>query len=175
MKIVSERIVHKSDAGCVRLGLRDAEEVREAYRDIMGKAALLAKPNEIRGVTVQAMIPDGFEVIIGGVRDTQAGPVIMFGLGGIWVEAMNEIAFRLAPVTRGEALNMVSEVKGATLLFKGGRGRRPVNREALLDLIVKTSHLMAVLPLAELDLNPVIFYNDHYAVADARVVLQVEG
>lgn len=175
MKIVSERIVHKSDVGCVRLALRDPRAAREAYRGIMEKALLLAKQDDIRGVTVQAMIPEGFELIVGGVRDAKAGPVIMFGLGGIWVEAMNEISFRLAPVTRGEAKAMVSEVRGASLLLKGGRGRQSVNREALLDLIVKTSHLMAVLPLSELDLNPVIFYDGRYAVADARIVLQSEG
>jgi hypothetical protein len=175
MKIVSERIIHKSDAGCVRLALRDPQAAREAYRNIMEKAAVIAKPDEIRGVTVQPMIPEGFELIVGGVRDAQAGPVIMFGLGGIWVEVMNEIVFRLAPVTREEAREMVSEVRGASLLLKGGRGRRPVNLEALLDLIVKTSHLMAALPLLELDLNPVIFYDDRYAVADARIVLQSSG
>jgi acetyltransferase len=175
MKIVSERIVHKSDAGCVRLALPDSRAVRKAYRDIMENASFLVKPDEIRGMTVQAMIPEGFELIVGGVRDAQAGPVIMFGLGGIWVEAMNEITFRLAPVTREEAKAMVFEVRGASLLLQGGRGRRPVNLEALLDLIVKTSHLMAGLPLAELDLNPVIFYDGRYAVADARIVLQSEG
>jgi acetate---CoA ligase (ADP-forming) len=175
IKIVSERIVHKSDAGCVHLGLRDAEEIRDAYRDIMEKALLLARPDEIRGVTVQAMIPEGLELIVGGLRDAQAGPVIMFGLGGIWVEAMNEVAFRLAPVTLEEAEAMISDVRGASLLLNGGRGRQPINREALLDLIVNTSYLMAGLPLAELDLNPVIFYDDRYAAADARIVLQSEG
>lgn len=172
MKIASERIVHKSDAGCVRLNLRDAADVRAAYREIMANALILIKSDAIRGVTIQTMIPGGMETIMGGLHDAQAGPVIMFGLGGIWVETMNDIAFRLAPVTREEAESMVHEVKGVPLLLKGGRGRQPVNQEALLDLIVRTSHLMAALPLAELDLNPVIFYNDRYAVADARLILQ---
>ncbi|MBN1547513.1 MAG: acetate--CoA ligase family protein [Syntrophaceae bacterium] len=172
MKIASERIVHKSDAGCVRLDLRNEEAVRDAYRQITINASIIAKPAEIQGVTVQSMIPEGFEVIIGGLRDPQAGPVVMFGLGGIWVEAMNEVAFRLAPVSREEAAAMVTEIRGAALLFQGGRGRHPVNREVLLDLIVIASHLMAELPLAELDLNPVIFYDDRYAVADARILIQ---
>ena len=157
MKIASERIVHKSDVGCVCLDLWDAEAVRGAYWKIMLNASTMAKPEEILGVTVQPMIPEGFEVIVGGLRDSQAGSVVMFGLGGIWVEAMNEVAFRLAPVSIEEAEAMVAEIRGADLLFQGGRGRPPVNRKALVDLIVKTSHLMAELPLAELDLNPVIF------------------
>jgi len=172
MKIASAGILHKSDAGCVRLDLRNVGDVRHAYREIMATAAILAKPQTIQGVTVQPMIPDGFEVIIGGLYDPQAGPVVMFGLGGIWVEAVNDIAFRLAPVNKEEAAAMVAEVKGSPLLLKGGKGRRPVNREALSDLIVEASHLMAALPLAELDLNPVILHDDICTVADARIILQ---
>ncbi len=172
MKIASSGIVHKSDAGCVRLDLRNVSDVRLAYREIMANASILAKPEAIQGVTVQSMIPGGFEVIVGGLYDLQAGPVIMFGLGGIWVDAVNDIAFRLAPVTREEAEAMIGEVKGASLLLKGGRGRLPVNREVLLDLIVETSHLMAALSLAELDLNPVILHDDLYTIADARFLLQ---
>jgi acetyltransferase len=173
MKIVSERIVHKSDAGCVRLALRDVEAVRAAYREIMSNASTVAKPEEILGVTIQPMIPEGFELIVGGLRDSQAGPVVMFGLGGIWVEAMNEVAYRLAPVSREEAEAMILEIRGADLLLHGGRQRHPVNREALLDLIVRTSYLMAELPITELDLNPVIFFDDRYAVADARIFIEI--
>jgi|LSQX01.3.fsa_nt_gb acetyltransferase len=172
MKIVSDRIIHKSDAGCVRLGLREARDVGTAWREILLNASAFAAPDEIRGIAIQPMLPPGFEVIVGGLYDRQAGPVVMFGLGGIWVEALNEVVFRLAPVSRKEAADMVSEVRGSPLLLEGGRGYPPVNRESLLNLIVTVGQMMATLPLAELDLNPVVFYEGRYAVADARMVLR---
>jgi len=116
-------------------------------------------------------LPEGIEVIIGGIRDTTAGPVVMFGLGGIWVEVLRDVTFRLAPVNPGEALDMIREIRGYQVI-KGIRGKNAVSEDILADLIVRVSQLINLFPIREIDLNPVIFYGERqYAAADARITL----
>ncbi|MEJ5366011.1 MAG: acetate--CoA ligase family protein [Desulfosoma sp.] len=170
LKIASEDVAHKSDVGGVALHLADEEALRRAYRRMMETVARKAHGARLEGVCVQPMVPAGTEIIVGGVRDPQAGPVVMFGLGGIWVEALRDVAFRLAPVTEADAREMMAEIQGAAVL-DGLRGAPPVDKDALARLIVAVSHLMARYPIRELDCNPVIFHDDTYTVADARMTL----
>lgn len=171
LKVAAENIVHKSDMGGVKLNLRSDAEVTAAFDDIKEKA-LAIKDSGFIGVTVQPMLKSGgTELIIGAMRDPQAGPVVMAGLGGIFVEVLKDVAFRLAPVTAFEAKEMLSELKGAVLLC-GVRGGKAVDEDILAELIVKVSQLISEFPIEEIDLNPVICYGgqDYFAV-DARVVL----
>ncbi len=171
LKAVAPEIVHKSDVGGVALNLKDAGEVRQAYRRIVRNTLASVPGASLQGVAVQPMLPEGHEVIIGAVRNDEAGPVVMFGLGGIWVEVLKDVTFRLAPVTLAEAQEMIGEIKGFSAI-QGLRGKVPIDTGVLADLIVKTSHLIGRLPIREIDLNPVIFYGkSQYAVADARIIL----
>ncbi len=170
LKIVSEDIAHKSDVGGVALHLADEEALRRAYRRMMETVIQEAPGARVEGVCVQPMAPAGTEIIVGGARDPQAGPVVMFGLGGIWVEALRDVAFRLAPVTEADAREMMGEIQGAAVL-DGFRGTSPVDKNALARLIVTVSHLMASYLIRELDCNPVIFHDGTYTVADARMSL----
>jgi acetate---CoA ligase (ADP-forming) subunit beta len=173
LKVVSEKILHKSDAGGVKLNLQNEDEVRKAFLDIQKEALSRISPRELRGIAVQPMLPEGMEVIVGGVCDEQAGPVVMFGLGGIWVEVFRDTVFRLAPVSPKEAEEMIRSVKGYSIL-QGIRGKKGIDLEVLTDLIVKMGGLMSQFPLQEIDLNPVIFYESGYAAADVRIILDVK-
>lgn len=168
MKIASPDIVHKSDVGGVKLGIGDEASLRRAFRDMMEQVRSACPGARILGTAVQPMVPEGTEVIVGGYRDIQAGPVVMFGLGGIWVEALKDVAFRLAPVSETEARRMIEEIRGAKVL-DGIRGKSPVNKEALVSLICTLGRLMDQLPIQEIDCNPVIFHGDTYTIADARM------
>jgi acyl-CoA synthetase (NDP forming) len=173
LKVVSEKILHKSDAGGVKLNLQNEDEVRKAFLDIQKEALSRISPRELRGIAVQPMLPEGMEVIVGGVCDEQAGPVVMFGLGGIWVEVFRDTVFLLAPVSPKEAEEMIRSVKGYSIL-QGMRGKKGIDLEGLTDLIVKMGWLMSQFPLQEIDLNPVIFYESGYAAADVRIILDVK-
>ncbi len=172
LKIASPDILHKSDAGGVEVGLQSASAVRAAYKRIV-RNARAAKPDaRIEGVTVQAMARPGREVIVGAVRDPQFGPLIAFGSGGIYVELFKDVSFRLAPVTRDEALSMIDETLAGKLL-SGVRGQPPADKAAVADVIVAVSHMMAADEnIVEMDLNPLIVYNEgEGAVAvDVRVI-----
>ncbi len=170
LKVVSAKILHKSDAGGVQLNLRDEGELRAAYRRIQEKALQRIAPGELRGIAVQAMIPEGTEIIIGGMRDHQAGPVVMFGLGGIWVEIFEDTVFRLAPLAPAEAAEMIASVRGYPLL-QGLRGKKGLDLGVLNALIVKVGALMHRFPIQEIDLNPIIFHESGYAAADVRIIL----
>jgi acetyltransferase len=171
LKVVAKEIIHKSDVGGVVLNLHNDEEVRLAFRQIVRNASESMANAGLQGVAVQPMLPEGLEVIVGAVRDIEAGPVVMFGLGGIWVEALKDVSFRLAPVTPEEAKEMIKEIKGYTVI-KGFRGQSAIDTDVLADLIVKISHLIDQFPIKEIELNPVIFYGEsQYAVADARIIL----
>ncbi|MCL5290072.1 MAG: acetate--CoA ligase family protein [Firmicutes bacterium] len=171
LKVVARKIIHKSDVGGVVLNLKNSEEVRMAFSRIIRNVSAGSTDTGLQGISVQQMIPEGHEIIVGAVRDAEAGPVVMFGLGGIWVEAIKDVTFRLAPVTPEEAREMIQEIKGYKIL-QGYRGKGAVDTGALADLIVKTGHLVDQFPIKEIELNPVIFYNhSNYAVADARIIL----
>jgi acetyltransferase len=157
LKVDSPDILHKTEAGVVRLGIRDAAQVRTAYADILARAAAYAPHAAISGVLVQEMVTEGVEVIIGVSYDAQLGPTILFGSGGIMVEVYNDVALHRCPITQAEARTMLSEVKGARVLH-GFRGRPAADIEALAQALVHVSHLAVQLEgrLAELDINPLL-------------------
>jgi acetyltransferase len=171
LKICSPQILHKSDAGGVRLGLETADQVREAYTEIVDSAKRHNNRAEIRGCIVSPMAEPGTEVIIGTKIDPQFGPVIMFGIGGILVEVMKDVVFRVLPITRRAAKQMLSEVRSAPLL-NGVRGQPPVDHGALIDLLLTVSEVVEAYPeIREMDLNPVIARETSLTVIDARIIL----
>jgi acyl-CoA synthetase (NDP forming) len=157
LKVDSPDILHKTEAGVVRLGVRDAAQVRTAYADILARAAAYAPNATISGVLVQEMVTEGVEVIVGVSYDAQLGPTLLFGSGGVMVEVYNDVALRRCPITQAEARTMLSDVKGARVLY-GFRGRPAVDVEALTQVLVQISHLAVQLDgrLAELDINPLL-------------------
>lgn len=172
LKIASPDISHKSDAGGVKVGLKNKDEVAVAYKDIMNSVKQKFPQAKIEGVSVQNMARPGTEVIIGMTKDAQFGPVLMFGLGGVWVEVLKDVAFRIVPLTRRDAGEMIHEIKGYPLL-EGYRGSEPANITVLEDLLLKISDFMEKTPeIKEMDLNPIFAYKDGAVAVDARVVLE---
>lgn len=173
LKIISPDILHKSDIGGVIVGVKDADAVRSGFKTIVTRAKAAHPAAQIRGIQVQEMIEDGQQVIVGIKRDPTYGPLVMFGLGGIYVEALADVSFRLAPLTRQDAEEMIDEVRSAKLL-QGLRGAPPADRAALIDAIIRISRLAAEHEeILELDVNPLLVLPaGHGAVAvDARAVL----
>ncbi|WP_199231579.1 acetate--CoA ligase family protein [Azospirillum sp. TSO35-2] len=174
LKIVSPQILHKTEAGGVLVGVRNADAVRDGYTTIMERARTYDPKAELIGVQVQQMVKGGTEVIVGSITDQSFGKLVAFGLGGVLVEVLKDITFRLAPVTRQDALSMLDGIQAAEML-KGVRGGKPVDRAALADLIVNVSRLVDEVPeIVELDLNPVFAREDGATAADVRVVLDFE-
>lgn len=172
MKIVSPDVVHKSDAGGVKLNVQNATQVGRAYGEILTNITKHYPKAKIVGVTVQKMARQGIEVIIGMTKDAQFGPVIMFGLGGILVEVLKDVSFRIVPMTKRDAAEMITEIKGFPIL-KGYRGQEPADVPFLEDLIVKVSDFVDKNPeIKELDLNPVFAYKDGAMAVDARIILE---
>ncbi len=171
LKVVSPQIAHKSDVGGVKLGLRSGDEVAAAFDAIMAAARRAAPDAAVDGVSVQRMAEPGIEVIMGMTMDPQFGPVLMFGLGGVLVEVLKDVAFRIVPIATRDARQMVREIQGFPVL-QGYRGQEPADLDALEALLLKLSAFIEAHPeVAELDLNPV-FANSKGAVAvDARIVL----
>jgi acetyltransferase len=178
LKVDSADILHKTEAGAVRLGLADAEQVRAAFADVMVSAYAFAPGASLSGVVVQEMVTCGVEVIVGLAYDDQFGPMLLFGSGGVLVEVYQDVAMRRCPITSAEALEMIAEVKGARLL-RGFRGRPAADVDALAQTLVNVSHLAVHLDghLAELDINPLMVLPAGQGVkaADALVVLYGEG
>lgn len=171
LKVVSPQITHKSDAGGVKLGLASAEAVGEAFDAIMASAKRAVPDATIDGVSVQRMAEPGVEVIIGVTTDAQFGPVLMFGLGGVLVEVLKDVAFRVVPIEPRDAREMVREIQGFPLL-QGHRGRPPADVEALEGLLLQLSKFIEQHPeIVELDLNPVFAYPKGALAVDARIVL----
>jgi acetyl coenzyme A synthetase (ADP forming)-like protein len=171
MKIVSPQILHKTEAGGVVVGVKSAEAAQEAFNTIVANARRYKSDATIDGVQVQQMLAGGQEVIIGAVTDPAFGKLVAFGLGGVLVEVLKDITFRLAPATREEALSMLDSIAAAEML-RGVRGGEAVDREALATLIVNVSQLVADFPeISELDLNPVFATAKGATAADVRVVL----
>ncbi|NMC91285.1 MAG: GNAT family N-acetyltransferase [Smithella sp.] len=167
MKIVSPDVVHKSDAGGVRLNLQSADDVRKAYRGMMDTF----KYQHIEGITIQRMAAPGIEAIIGVTRDPSFGPLIMFGLGGVFVEVLRDVSFRILPITEKDAAEMIEEIRGSDIL-KGYRGR-PVDLQSLQQLLLKISRLIEENPeIHELDLNPLFLYSEGYIAVDARMFVR---
>jgi acyl-CoA synthetase (NDP forming) len=173
LKVVSPAILHKSDAGGVKVGLRTAKQVAKAYDDIWGAVGKKHPGAVIEGVSVQKMARPGVEVIIGMSKDIEFGPLVMFGLGGIWVEVLKDVSFRIAPLTRRDAREMIREVKGYPLL-EGYRGKESVDVSNLEDYLLKVSDFVERNPaIKELDLNPIFAYSDSAVAVDARVILEL--
>lgn len=171
LKICSHDVVHKTDSGGVRLGLANAAQVGKAYTEILSSVRQAYPQAGIQGVSVQPMAPPAVEVIVGMSKDPQFGPVLMFGLGGILVEVLKDVSFRIVPVTDRDARDMIREIKGYPLL-EGYRGQKPVSIPALEQLIVKVSRFVEENPqIEELDLNPVFAYPDKAVAVDARIIL----
>lgn len=173
LKLISPDILHKTDIGGVILNVQSEEAAAKGFEDLVGRAAAAHPGARVRGVQVQRMIRGGQEVIVGVKRDATFGPLIMFGLGGVYVEALRDVSFRLAPLTRLDAEEMIDEVRSAQLLA-GLRGAPPADRAALVDAIVRIGQLAADHPeIAELDVNPLLVLpQGQGAVAvDARVIL----
>lgn len=172
LKVVSPEIVHKSDAGGVKLNVKTAHEVGVAYDEIMASVRERRPTANVIGVSVQVMARPGLEVIVGVSKDPDFGFVLMFGLGGVLVELLKDVSFRIAPITRQDAAEMIREVKGFALL-QGYRGREPVDLTALEDLLLKVSALVEQTPdVNEMDLNPVFAYPDGAIAVDARVAME---
>ncbi|AWI81953.1 acetyl-CoA synthetase [Parazoarcus communis] len=171
MKVVSKDILHKSDAGGVKLSLRGEADLRQAFDSIMSSCRTYDPNADIRGVLVTPMAKKGTEVIIGVSRDPIFGPVLMFGLGGIFVEILKDVAFRAIPLSQLDAESMVDQLKARKVL-EGARGEPPADKAALVDLLLKVSGIVSAYPqISELDLNPVIAYPDGYAAVDARIII----
>jgi acetyltransferase len=172
MKIVSPDILHKSEAGGVRLNVSGAEAVREGFAEIVAAARRYAPEADIRGVLVSPMAPSGVEVIVGTRYDDQFGPVIMFGIGGILVEILKDVAFRVLPLNATEARAMIEEIR-STAILNGVRGQAPSDKLALERLLLKISDIIAAYPqIEEMDLNPVIVHPQGLSVVDARIILK---
>lgn len=172
IKIASADIVHKTDAGGVKLGLKSATQVGKAFDDIM-KSVKKTVPNaKIDGVSVQTMAKPGVEVIIGMSKDAQFGPVLMFGLGGVLVEILKDVSFRIVPLVKRDAKEMIREIKGFPLL-QGYRGSDPVDVDNLEAMVLKVSEFIDKTPeVKELDLNPIFAYKEGAIAVDARIILE---
>ncbi|KJS17135.1 MAG: hypothetical protein VR69_06460 [Peptococcaceae bacterium BRH_c4b] len=173
LKVDSPDILHKTEAGSVKLNLKNDDEVRAAYHEVISNARKYKPDARINGVSVQEMLPEGTEVIVGVTRDPAFGPVIMFGLGGIFVEVLKDVSFRVAPLSPGDASDMIEEIKGFAVL-KGVRGKPPVDIEAIADVILKISALVTDYrdSIEELDINPLIVYPRGIKAADALLVVR---
>jgi acyl-CoA synthetase (NDP forming) len=171
MKIVSPEIIHKSDAGGVKLSIENRREVLRAFKEIASNARTYNRKAEIYGVMVTPMENKGVETIIGITKDQTFGPTIMFGVGGIFVEILKDVSFRVAPLTRNDAYEMIGQIRGFPIL-KGARGRKPVDIDALVDVMMKVSALVTENhEIAEVDLNPVFAFEQGSSVGDARIIL----
>jgi acyl-CoA synthetase (NDP forming) len=172
LKITSPDVIHKSDSGGVKLSINSVAEVKKAYDEILKKVRKQYPDAIIHGVSVQKMGLPGTEVIVGTSKDPQFGPVIMFGLGGIFVELLKDVSFRVIPVEQRDAQEMIKEIKGYPLL-QGYRGKEPANISALVEIILKISKLIEENPqIKELELNPVFAYKNKAVAVDARIILE---
>ena len=171
LKIVSPQILHKSDAGGVIVGVDDEQGIRDGYNKIIENAKNYKEDAEITGILVQEMAPKGTEIIIGSTTDPTFGPTLMFGLGGIFVEILKDVSFRVAPIEEEDAKEMIKEIKAYKIL-EGARGNPPVDQETLADILLKTSDMLMDCPeIKELDMNPILAYPDGARIVDARIIM----
>ena len=173
VKVMSRDILHKSDAGGVKIGLHNATDVAHAITTMASSPAI--KNARIDGYLIEEMAPAGQEVVIGAVRDPDFGPMVMVGLGGIFVEVLADVAFRICPITRLDAVEMLAELKGAAIL-NGARGRTPVAQDAIIDVLLKIGGDDGLLmrhagDFKEADINPLIVSGSGAVAVDARFIL----
>jgi acetyltransferase len=171
LKIVSPDILHKSEAGGVLTHLKTEQQIRDAFAAIIKNARDFSPEADIRGILVSPMARKGVEIIIGTKIDDQFGPVIMYGLGGIMVEVLKDVAFRVLPLTRTSARQMMEETKSYPIL-NGIRGNPPYDKRALINLLLLCSDIIESYPeIHEMDLNPVIVHENGLSLVDARIIL----
>ncbi|RPJ46486.1 MAG: acetyl-CoA synthetase [Betaproteobacteria bacterium] len=173
VKVMSPDILHKSDAGGVKINLRSAADVKAAIEDML-KAPKI-KGARIEGFLIEEMAPAGHELVIGGLRDPQFGPLVMVGLGGIFVEILKDVSFRLCPISRIDAEEMLAELKGAAIL-NGARGTKPASLDAIIDVLLKVGGengllLQHATDISEADINPLIVSESAAVAVDARFIL----
>jgi acetyltransferase len=172
MKVVCPDIIHKSDAGGIRLGLKNEAEVRKAFKEIIANAAKFTTREHVLGTLISPMAAPGQECIIGMIRDPQFGPVIMFGLGGIFVEVLKDVAFRVAPLADEDIDEMIKEIKGYKVLT-GIRGEKPKDTGAIKNILARLSDIAIDNPaIIEIDLNPVIVHEKGASIVDSRMILK---
>ncbi|MGD0330052.1 MAG: acetate--CoA ligase family protein [Nitrososphaeria archaeon] len=172
VKIVSPDIIHKSDIGGVRIGIKDEQQLKEDYASLLDDVREKAPSARIVGVLVEKMAPKSVEVVVGMLRDPTFGPAVMFGLGGVLIEIMKDVIFRITPVSKEEAIDMIKKVKGYPLL-SGFRGSKPLDVDAIADVICNVSRISTENPVIDqVDLNPVIVYEKGLVVVDARIILK---
>ncbi len=171
LKVVSQDILHKTEAGGVLLDLGSREQVENGYGQIIAKVRAYDAKARIEGVLVQHMAPKGVEVIVGGLRDSQFGPTVLFGLGGIFVEIFKDASFRVAPISDLDAREMIREIHSHSIL-QGTRGQPPADEAAIMQILLATSNIMMDTPaIQQMDLNPVIVYATGASIVDARIIL----
>lgn len=171
IKVSSEEIVHKSDVGGVITGIRNKTDLKEQFKVMEEKIKEIHPKVKIDGYIVEKM-ESGVELLIGSTQDPMFGPILAFGLGGIYVEVLKDVVFRLIPIEREDATEMIAEIKAAKIL-DGIRGQPPVDKKALIDLLIKTSQFIDQNPeIEELDLNPVFASDKGVSVVDARIILK---
>jgi len=172
LKIVSPDVIHKFDVGGVVLDLKSPEDIRNAYKKILESVKKHKPKAKIRGILVQEMAPSSTEVIVGSTKDPQFGPALMFGLGGVFVEVLKDVTFRIAPITEQDAREMITEVKAYPIL-KGYRGQPPADIDSIVKILLSTSRLvMDHQEIKELDLNPIMVYKKGAKTVDARIILE---
>ena len=172
MKVVSPDIIHKSDAGGIKLGLNNHEDIKTAFKEIVESAQRVVEKEKVLGTLISPMAKKGQECIIGMIRDAQFGPVIMFGLGGIFVEVLKDVSFRVAPLAAEDIDEMVKEIKGYKILT-GIRGEKPKDIEAIKDILARLSEVVIDNPeIKEIDLNPVIVHEKGASIVDSRVIIE---
>lgn len=175
LKIMSPQIIHKSDVGGVILNIKDEMELMTQYQKMATEVPKRAPEAKILGILVAEMVPPSTELIVGAVRDNQFGPSIMFGMGGIFTEIYNDTAFRVAPIDKTDAWNMIHELRGSRIL-EGARGQPPANIDALISLLLRVSELMMDHDeISQLDLNPVMAYPDRVCAVDTRIIVKQKG
>jgi acyl-CoA synthetase (NDP forming) len=175
VKIASPDILHKSDIGGIVLNIEGEADLKAAYERVTNAAQERLPEAELWGVTVQAMTPKGREVIVGVNRDPQFGPLLMFGLGGVYVEVMKDVTFRLCPVSEKEARAMVGEIRAFGLL-RGARGQAPADIDAIVDVLVRTSALAVDFPdILEMDINPLIVMDRGNGALAADIRIGIGG
>ena len=171
LKIISPDIIHKTESGGVLLDLNSKDQARQGYDQILTKVRAYNEKARIIGVLVQHMAPRGVEVIIGGLQDSQFGPTVLFGLGGIFVEVLKDASFRVAPITDLDCQQMIHEIHSYPIL-KGVRGQPASDENAIVQIIDATSKVMLENPaIQQMDLNPVTVYGTGASVVDARIIL----
>jgi acetyl-CoA synthetase (ADP-forming) len=176
LKVISPQILHKSDVGGVILNIRDEKELEVQYEELLVEIAKRDPSAKVLGVLIEKMMPPSTEVIVGGIRDSQFGPSIMFGIGGIFTEIYDDVAFRVAPIDRIDAWNLVHDLKGSKIL-EGARGKPMADLDSIITVLINASNLMMEHDtIVQLDLNPVIVYSDNICAVDSRIIIgQTDG